>query len=444
MSASIMISFFAFITICNSQWTLITDPLLHRSNYLMAVGAFNSSIWILGGAGGPIQNKQLIEYQIDQNTFTAHNASALSEAAYGRGQFYTQIDHSLFMIHPYGDSISHYNMATNTFTSGWSNVAIPINVASAACLTASTDSLYVVGGGSESSPINNIQILSLSTHEWLSDTLPMLTNRAFLSCIIHPSSPSLLFAIGGYDGSNHSNTIEQIDIDSNVSHYTESLTVTADRTRSVIYGESIWIIGGFGDRGYYDTVHILDPLLGKISLRSQALPIAIYGVAAITVNSAIFAFGGRTRNGVAVDTWMVYNYTLLRHFVDRHTLTICNTQYFDSPNPTTSVQTTPATFPTIDAVLRNIIIILGAIDGVLIIICIYYITTRLRHRIGEPGSATWSDAIKHFGSAEYAGVVLEIFDILTDYLFAADLIVSQEKDESLIVLGWISLMFAIL
>eukprot|EP01084_Bolivina_argentea_P064708 117973_1 len=66
----------------------------------------------------------------------------------------------------------------------------------------------------------------------------------------------------------------------------------------------------------------------------------------------------------------------------------------------------------------QIIIVVGCIDLFIFVYCIYYIFTKLIERAQEPYNATWIDTIKQFESMDYFGIIFELFDIITDYLFA--------------------------
>eukprot|EP01083_Nonionella_stella_P017718 49620_1 len=90
------------------------------------------------------------------------------------------------------------------------------------------------------------------------------------------------------------------------------------------------------------------------------------------------------------------------------------------------------------------LIIVGFINTTLFIFCIYYVATKLPMRSRNAkmvGNASLCAAIKRLEVVDHMIVVLDIFDIVTDYLYAASLIISNNS--YLIVLGWMSLMFSI-
>eukprot|EP01084_Bolivina_argentea_P179248 309750_1 len=92
--------------------------------------------------------------------------------------------------------------------------------------------------------------------------------------------------------------------------------------------------------------------------------------------------------------------------------------------------------------LSIIILSVGIFDGVIFIICIYYISVHLKRRAKEPKNTSWCEAVKQFGFTEWVGIILETSDIGADYFFAADLIVTP-KSGTFVILGWISLFIAV-
>eukprot|EP01084_Bolivina_argentea_P257339 433548_1 len=96
--------------------------------------------------------------------------------------------------------------------------------------------------------------------------------------------------------------------------------------------------------------------------------------------------------------------------------------------------------------LFSIVMVVGSIDLILTIFCLVYIVMKVRLRSVKPGNASIIDTIKEFGIIQYMQIVSEIFDIATDYFYAASLIVTPTDDNyaaSLILLGWLSLLFSI-
>eukprot|EP01083_Nonionella_stella_P139855 427523_1 len=308
--------FFVIISLCTSQW-ISPDHVLPRASHEMAVGAYNKTVFLLGGSN-PNPN-QLVEYKIDSNVFIDHGASALSNSLSCSSQCSTQMDNKLYIITWYSaQSLSIYNMATNTFTPDWA-APFPIEVNHYACLTSSFPYLFVVGGYRNfgASPIDyhymdTIQILHVETKQW-TDGPVMLTKRGRFSCAMYQDE---LYAIGGVYGDSageYLSSIEKINIQSKSSEYIGNLIGPAESTRAVIYNDLIWVIGGLYRTSdsimIRDTVHIIDPITANVSLSSERLIYPVDGVAAIVVNNVIYAFGGRhsdVNTLIYLDTWMEY------------------------------------------------------------------------------------------------------------------------------------------
>eukprot|EP01084_Bolivina_argentea_P141890 249301_1 len=94
--------------------------------------------------------------------------------------------------------------------------------------------------------------------------------------------------------------------------------------------------------------------------------------------------------------------------------------------------------------LLVIIFFLSVFSIVAFIVSILWISMSTRHRTMSGANAKWREAFNAFGLMEYFGIVLETFDIITDYLFAANIIISDDSSSYELFLGWFSLLFAIL
>eukprot|EP01084_Bolivina_argentea_P300955 519059_1 len=91
--------------------------------------------------------------------------------------------------------------------------------------------------------------------------------------------------------------------------------------------------------------------------------------------------------------------------------------------------------------LFYILIIVGSTNVILCALCIYYICSKLLSRTKQPGNASYWQTIKTFNVFCYVGIVLEICDMSTDYLFASSLIISENNYFN--KLGWASLIFSV-
>eukprot|EP01084_Bolivina_argentea_P030116 55847_1 len=87
-----------------------------------------------------------------------------------------------------------------------------------------------------------------------------------------------------------------------------------------------------------------------------------------------------------------------------------------------------------------IFLILSVIMGIL---CLVYLLKKqnLSQRTNEVGTATFIDTLKELEISERLGLILEIVDIITDYMYSSQLILAEIT--RIKVLGWFLLMFSI-
>eukprot|EP01084_Bolivina_argentea_P229084 386723_1 len=88
-----MITFLLFvISIANSQWVQ-DHTMVPRYSQRMATCSHNGSIFIIGGLSYP---QQLLEYNTD--SWIDHGMNAFVSNSSGRSDYFTQINHLLYMI----------------------------------------------------------------------------------------------------------------------------------------------------------------------------------------------------------------------------------------------------------------------------------------------------------------------------------------------------------
>eukprot|EP01084_Bolivina_argentea_P132931 234567_1 len=93
----------------------------------MAIGYFNDSIFLLGGNA---YGYQMLEYKVFEKEFIDHGELAISDNTFGFGQYYTQINDTIYIIDPDGDKLSVFHMNTKIFEKSWNSVVIPLDVSS--------------------------------------------------------------------------------------------------------------------------------------------------------------------------------------------------------------------------------------------------------------------------------------------------------------------------
>lgn len=260
--------------------------------------------------GGYWHLQQVTEYNVTSGEFTDRGEFTLTAMIWGTSSFYTQIGSVLYVIHPSGNTLCAYNMATNVFVPSWPGIAIPTDVGSGGCLTSDVQFLYVLGGRVDTLSLDTIQILDKLAVQWINVTAKMQTKRRMLSCVMDAASSSI-YAIAGYDGSviGYLSSIEKIDTDSLTSQTIGSLTELAGYTRSILHKSYIYVVGGyFYDRGIAhdrDTMHVIDTDTDSVHLLSERLPYGVYAAAAAVTADSLFVFGG-SHNGHPISDWMIY------------------------------------------------------------------------------------------------------------------------------------------
>merc|ERR1719242_553601 len=91
-----------------------------------------------------------------------------------------------------------------------------------------------------------------------------------------------------------------------------------------------------------------------------------------------------------------------------------------------------------------VIFIIFCLDLVLIVSALFYIVRYIVPRAKEPGNASLKEVLKRFEAIHWVLLILELSDLATDFWFGASLIVSSQDDENLFIVGWLSMMIAII
>eukprot|EP01083_Nonionella_stella_P167711 564406_1 len=339
-------SLLALIGLSTSDWVnMTTYPRLPRSTSFMALGSYNDVVFILGGYSTEVSiSKQVVQYSATNKNFT-DPGKRLNYNVWGGGDFYTQIDNTVYFLSTSGSNLNTFDMANRVYTSSWKSVSTSVSYTS--CLTSASisniDYIYVVGGYG-STPLSKVQVLKTSTMQWLSGIPSMKTARNRLSCIVDPSTLQL-YAIAGKNGpgtdpGSYLDTIEKINVN-NMNLWeivSATLTKPAIGTRSILYEERILVIGGRYANGvsgqtYLDTIHVVDPQTDAVTLPYASLPRGVAEAAAIIMNDELYVFGGSIcPNDVdfcdnAYRTFLIYQ--------------------FATPSPTTPTSQPPTYAPTL-------------------------------------------------------------------------------------------------
>eukprot|EP01084_Bolivina_argentea_P217688 369551_1 len=364
----ISVSFVILSYIADCVWQ-IADKTLPREDCAMAIGEYNDTIYIFGGVQ---YNKQFVIFSPDIGTFTDIGKSIL--VGYGLdgqhdGQYYTQIANTstFYMLRTIeGDGteqtsrICYYNMEWNTSSPEWKHCGntslnlehdpyVPPYVPQYSCLASSVDHLFVIGGSlqctiNESCNSNTVQTLNLNTLTWTMTY--MNKNRWSLSCIVDPNN-QYVYAIGGQKNQILGNTLSSIERykfneNGTWQYFPDScLTTAAAETRSVLWQNYIFIVGG---RDKYniilDTIHVIDTNEDTCNLLLHRLPYAVTRTTVVTFNDVLYVFGG-IRQHYSNGIWGVNTFMFLPLYPTIHpTLT-----------PTLEPTLVPTIYPTIEPTL---------------------------------------------------------------------------------------------
>ena len=285
-----------------TQWISPSTPTLPISNRYQAVGSFQNTIYIVGGADN--QNG-LIGYNLDNNTFS-NNATFFTKSMLGSAQWSYQMDNILYMSST-SRQIDTFNLQTRQFT----NTAFNINssaIGASSCITGDpTQSLlYFIGGEKSSLDFDNtLQILNINTVTWTLGP-KMTTTRAYFPCIVSPNKH--LYAMGGKN-INMLDSIELIpttNITANTWRRLENnLSEPLMDMGSVMVNDNIFVIGGWGNNGVTDKVHIINTITNDVYLANERLAYNICCMATILISHNIYVFGGlgSDSNYPSTDKW---------------------------------------------------------------------------------------------------------------------------------------------
>eukprot|EP01083_Nonionella_stella_P198841 729722_1 len=230
---------------------------LPRASDEMAVGEYNGTIFLIGGhgnsQGGDGKRRQLTQFDIDTQNVTDLGGTFFPVAISGPGQFWTQQAHIIYLIEETTPTLNIFNAITKAFTTDWQGITLPIHLITAqpyrpACLASSETFLYVLGGNNGSS-IKSVQMLSLSTYLWTSNTPPMQVARYSHACLVHKN---YLWVFGGESGDSDGTStkhavnerIQVTQITDNTWQFIDSFSVGLTAIRAVSWNDVIYIIGG--------------------------------------------------------------------------------------------------------------------------------------------------------------------------------------------------------
>eukprot|EP01083_Nonionella_stella_P115218 341361_1 len=294
--------FVSVLLIRSSQtaWTIGDNP-LPRADDEHAVGAYDGTIFILGGYQ---ERHTLVELDIATQSVTDHGKRAIMDAEIdGAAQYWSQQGPIVYIAHEDDASsicvFNIFDMRTREYITNWKDITFQTEVGNDGCLASSPLFLYITGGDPDG--IDAVQVLSLTTHLWISNPLPpnMQQRRQHHSCIVHND---YLWAFGGQwtpikNQNDELASNERIrttgDITQNTWNYIDPLTVAIESHCAVAYQDIIYVIGGRdGDLTSFDFVHLVDANTGEVTVSPDRMQSVSQLGAPIIVDSTLYLFGG--------------------------------------------------------------------------------------------------------------------------------------------------------
>eukprot|EP01083_Nonionella_stella_P251658 868061_1 len=302
------------------------------SDKYVVTGSYNGTIFLLGGDSYP---RQTTEYQINTDTFTT--TQTLPTDLKGYAQCWTQLKETMYMVEPGGSTLSTFNMITKQYTPTSLHLNTNVGNNGEVCLAVANGHLFITGGWPNDIAMNTVQVLNLTTSEWMMNTQPMQQTRCSHACAAHYN---YLWVFGGWgdDTIGAININERIHISGIISNqsqweFIDPLTTSVYGVRATAWHQSIFVIGGYKGSGSavskIDKVHVADAITGKVVVSPDRL---VYGIAfhgTVIVQNVIYLLGG------GKNTWMYYQLTEpASNPITTHNPT--------TTDPTTANPTTPA------------------------------------------------------------------------------------------------------
>eukprot|EP01083_Nonionella_stella_P146168 459324_1 len=246
------------------------------------------------GAGGIFYKQQFLEYNILLDVMVDHGPNVLTQDVYDSSMYFSQYDHSLYIKH--GETIAFYDLSSSLFPS---DVSIIHKGASnvfgvSACVAASEDFLFVVGGYYGGNWIAILNVLSLPDHVW-SLGPGMQISRVNQGCVV--MSDNYFYAIAG--GRVQNERISIHNLQNQQWQLIEPLTEIVDFHGIAPYEDVIWVFGG-RDRSspvvYWDKIWNIHTKDGSVALLNESLPsvFSLWTGTMTLVGNVVYFFGDQS------------------------------------------------------------------------------------------------------------------------------------------------------
>jgi len=251
-----------------NEWTTEAPMPTARSDFAIAV--YNNEIYVIGGTvgnNGYLGNNEV--YNPGTNTWETKASMptprADLSASVVNGKIYLIGGEEYSSTSPYyseTDVNEVYNPATNTWTTG---APIPMAVYGYASTVMDGD-IYVIGGSQTSSEgsndyVNANQVYNPQNDTWsLAANLPSFVTYGAAAATEGFMAPPLLYVIGGFFVDSYTSNVQAYD-SSNNSWVTGSLMPTARAYLGVaVVNDVLYAIGGFDGQNWLNTVEEYTPI----------------------------------------------------------------------------------------------------------------------------------------------------------------------------------------
>eukprot|EP01084_Bolivina_argentea_P246126 411963_1 len=263
-----------------------------------AYDAQNNTIFLFGGSDGIS-----VVFNVEEERF--YDMDWFVPVAPGYSKNWIQIKETVWMIDfinmnsDNGRKFASFNIETEEFQNNFRSILLMQSVGQEACLAYVDidDGYLAVIGGKDVGPfgfyLKTVQILNLTSNQWLPNIPDIQIERHQHSCIGHRD---VIYVIGGLWVSGGEveifNLSKLIHTSSEQWNFMEPLPVAVAGASVVIYDDDILVLGGHYDSLINDRVMIIQTNKYNSVVYGGTLDYADYYMTAVVAYPLIYIFGG--------------------------------------------------------------------------------------------------------------------------------------------------------
>ncbi|CAG9561424.1 unnamed protein product [Danaus chrysippus] len=147
--------------------------------------------------------------------------------------------------------------------------------------------IYMIGGFDGSDHFNTVRCYDPVANTWI-ERACMYQARCYVSVVVHDG---LIYALGGYNGRTRMSSVERYYPDKNQWEMTTPMNKQRSDASAASLGGKIYIVGGFNGQEVLSSAEVFDPETKQWSfIRSMLSPRS--GVSLIAYRDALYALGG--------------------------------------------------------------------------------------------------------------------------------------------------------